>query len=368
MGDHHVGLTAQLRELEQRLLARAEELAVFFVYDRPERVAERPGLERVFFAQRCVSDTQLEQMVSAFRSVGAYVELFEGEQPFVEALASGRLQGLDRNIKVVYNGIEGGISPGGFQPGRKALLPAIADSYSVICSNSNAYACALGRHKFHYLTVLKSLGLNAPRTWHFRRNGGWAGDRKPEAGVKVIAKSTYESWSVGVAEESVFHYDASSDRRIEEIARRIGQPVTVQQFIKGTEVCAPVLAVPDPVVTPPVRATMTKAPDDGDAVMTIDDNLNEGGVSHEPLVAATDVIEQVQRDALTAFDILQLDAFARIDFRIDRDDRAWLFDVGVSPGVSTKSSAFKSVSSLGFSHPEFLRIVVAATLSGEDLI
>jgi len=364
----YVDLTAQLRKLEQRLLAAAGELAVFLVYDRPERIHERPGLERVFFAQRCVSDTQLEQMVDAFRSVGAYVELFEGEQPFVEALANGRLLGLDRSIKVAYNGIEGGIAPGGFRPGRKTLLPAITDSYGVVCSNSNAYGCAIGRHKFHYLTVLQSLGLNAPQTWHFRGNGGWAAGRKPEAGIKVIAKSTYESWSVGVTEDSVFHYDESSDQRIEEIAQRIGQPVTVQQFITGTEVCVPVLTVPDPVVTPPVRATMAKAPNDGDAVMTIDDNLSEGGVSHEPLAAATEVIEQMQRDALAAFDILQLDAFGRIDFRLDRDDRAWLFDVGVSPGVSTKSSAFKSMSSLGFSHPEFLRTVVAATLVSEDLI
>jgi D-alanine-D-alanine ligase len=366
VGDSGCDVEVRLRDLQNRLLARSDSLAVFLVYDRPERVLERPDLDRVFFAQRCVSDAQLEETIDAFRSVGAYVELFEGEQPFIAALASGRLDEIGRDIKVVYNGIEGGITVGGFQPGRKALLPAVADSYGLVCSNSNAYACAIGRHKFHYLTVLRSLGIATPATWHYRENIGWAGGQAPTAGVKVIVKSTYESWSVGVTEESIFVVDKSLNERVRKIAGQIGQPVTVQEFIPGAEVCIPVFCDPDPFVTPPVRAVMEKAPDDDDAVMTVDDNLRQGGVAHEPYIGSTDVHEQMRRDALAAFDILQLEAFARIDFRVDREGRTWLFDVGVSPGISRKSSAFRSVSMLGLDHAQFLRVVLATTLSTQN--
>lgn len=368
MSDRDAGAGIRLLDLDRRLIEKAPSLAVFLVYDRPNRIEERPDLERVFFAQRCVSDIQLEQMIGAFRSVGAYVELFEGERPFIEALVSGRPQSLDRDLRVVYNGIEGGIAPGGFQPGRKSLLPAVADSYGIVCSNSNAYACALGRHKFHYFTVLRALGLNTPPTWHYREGSGWAAGRRPKAGTKVIAKSTYESWSVGVTEDSIFAFDNSSEQRILEIACRIGQPVTVQEFIAGTEVCVPVLMVPNPLVTPPVRAIMSKAPDDCEAVMTIGDNLRDGGVSYEPFSAGDGVMEEIRHDALAAFDILQLGAFGRIDFRVDGDERAWLIDVGVSPGVSRQSSAFKSMQALGLDHPQFLRVVLAATLATRGLL
>ena len=54
--------------------------------------------------------------------------------------------------------------------------------------------------------------------------------------MKVIAKSTYENWSVGVTDASIFHVDDSCDARVATIAEAIGQPVTVQQFISGTEV------------------------------------------------------------------------------------------------------------------------------------
>jgi D-alanine-D-alanine ligase len=365
--DQEASLRGHLRQMDERLVEVAPSLAVFLVYDRPGRVTDRPGLERVFFAQRCVSDAQLEQTVSAFRSVGAYVELFDGEQPFIEALASGRLQDLDRDVKVVYNGIEGGIASDGFQAGRKSLLPAVADSYGIICANSNAYACAIGRHKFHYLTLLQALGLHTPTAWHYRENYGWAAGRKPPPGTKVIAKSTYESWSVGVTEESIFVVDDSSEDRVAGIAREIGQPVTVQEFIVGTEVCVPILANPDPFVTPPVQAIMSKAPGDPEAVMTIEDNLTTGGVSHQPFFSGEEVMAQIRDEALAAFDLLQLGAFARIDFRVGSDERAWLIDVGVSPGVGLKSSAFKSISTLDFSHEQFLRIVLTATLASHRL-
>jgi len=353
----------RLPALEQALVERARDLALFLVYDRPGRASERPGLERTFFAQRCVSDEQLTQTIEAFREVGAYVELFEGERPLLEALADGRLQRLPRTLKLIYNGIEGGIAVDGFAPGRKALIPSVADSYGVGCANSNAYACALGRHKFHYFTVLRALGLRTPRVWHYRSSGEWAGGLMPPAGTRVIAKSTYESWSVGVTEDSIFVVDETLEERVGRIAEAIGQAVTVQEFVPGTEVCVPVLACPDPIVTPPVEAVLAKAPGDADAVMTIDDNLLHLGVTYRLFDTAPSVLEELTAMSVAAFSVLELEAFARIDFRVDRSGRPWIIDIGVSPGLSRGSSSFHSLSLVGFDHASFLRVVIAATLA-----
>jgi D-alanine-D-alanine ligase len=300
--------------------------------------------------------------VDALRSVGAYVELFAGELPLLEALASGRLHGINRRIKLVYNGIEGGIGVGAFQPGRKALLPAIADAYGMLCSNSNAYACAVGRHKFHYYTLLQALGLPIPDVWHYAIEQGWAGGLAPRPGQTVIAKSTFESWSVGVKEDSVFVVDEGTEDKVRTIAEEIGQPATVQIFMPGAEVCVPVYATPHLLVTPPVEAVLAKAPHDPLAIMTIDDNLSAQGVDHQRFSAAGDVIRELEDLAARVFVALELTAFARIDFRVDSEDRCWVIDVGVSPGVSRESSAFHSASLLGLDHPSFLRAVIGATL------
>jgi D-alanine-D-alanine ligase len=358
----------QLSSLERALTARGSDLALFLVYDRPSRAQERAGLARTYFAQRCVSDVQLEQIIGAFRDVGSYVELFAGEQPLIEALTTGRLQSLPHGLKVVYNGIEGGISSDGFAPGRKALIPSVADSYGLVCANSNAYACALGRHKFHYFTVLRALGVATPRVWHFRPEHGWAGGKSPHRDAKVIVKSTYESWSVGVTENSIFVVDGTCEERVASIAAGIGQSVTVQEFVTGPEVCVPVLAAPSHIVTPPVEAVLAKAPGDTSAVMTIDDNLAHGGVTYRRFVCAADVATQLRDTALAAFGVLELESFARIDLRVDPDGRPWVIDIGVSPGLSTESSAYSSFAELGFDHSAFLRAVVAATLGSRGLL
>lgn len=357
----------RLRSLESALCQRGSDLALYLVFERPTRVAERPALARTFFAERCVSDAQLDQMVDAVRSIGGYVELFDGEHPFLKALTEGRLERLGRPLQVVYNGIGWGITAGGFQPGRKALIPAIADSYGLICANSDAYTCAFALHRFHSFVVLRALGIAAPPVWHFRPGVGWMGEAPP-IGTKVIVKSTYEAWSVGVTDDSVFTVDDSCEARASAIADEIGQPVTAQQFVSGREVCVTVLACPEPITPPPVEQILAKAPGDRDAVMTMRDNLTHGGYSYLPFSGPAGVLSQMRSTALEVFGDLQLQAFGRMDFRIDEDDRPWLTDVAISPGLSQSSSAFASLGAWGFDHPAFLRAVIAATLGTRGVL
>jgi D-alanine-D-alanine ligase len=360
-GKLEAGSRRRLRDLERELRGQAGELALFLIYDRPSQVLERPALARTFFAQRCVSDDQLERMIEAFRSLSAYVEVFEGDQPFIAALADGRLHRLRRRVLVAYNGIGSGICPGGFIAGRKALIPLIADSYGVICANSDAYACAVARHKFHCFTILRALGVRTPRTWHYRSPAGWVGG-SPSAGTKVIVKSTFEAWSVGVSEESVFQIDESADQRTRAIAAAIGQPVTVQEFIAGAEVYVPVLSCPELIVAPPMQAVLDRAPGDTEAVMTFEDNMREGSVSYRPFEGPAEVVARLRSEATRVFDALQLQGFARVDFRVDQDGIPWVFDIAVSPGLEYGGASHRSLAQYGFDHASFMRLVVASTL------
>lgn len=359
--------TDRLRALEVALRQRGADVALAVVFERPTQVDVRPGLAKTFFAQRCISDLQIDQMVSAMRSIGAYVEVFEDELAFLATLVEGRFQALGRSLQVVYNGIGFGITTGGFQPGRMALIPAVADSYGIVSAHSDAYTCAFALHRYHSFLVLRALGVAAPPVWHYRLDTGWMGGPPPR-GTKVIAKSTYEAWSVGVTEDSVFMVDAACDRRVATIAEAIGQPVTVQEFVSGREVCVPIFALPERIVPPIVEQILSKAPGDLDAVMTIDDNLTRGAVDYEPFDGPPALVDEIERTSLRVFDIIQAQAVGRMDFRIDAAGRPWLTDAAITPGWSTGSAVFASLVELGFDHPECIRIVVGATLAARGLL
>lgn len=362
--------TAQdkLRDLHRRIVDFASQLAVFLVYDRPSRVEDRPALVQTHFAHRCVAESQLNAMIESLRDIGVYVELLDGDLDFIRAVSAGRLQAIPRSHKLVYNGVEGGIGVGGFEPGRKALVPAVADAFGLVASNSNAYACAVGRHKFHYFTLLNAQGIRVPAAWHFRLDSGWQGGARPTPGTTVIVKSTYESWSVGVSETSVFVYDSQRDDQVRGVAASIGQDVCVQEFVAGPEVCVPVYAIPERFTTAPVQAILTKAPRDPHAVMTFEDTSGADALRHDPYPADAPGHEEMLTAAVRSFDALQLGAFARIDFRVDASGLPWVIDVGVSPGVGPKSSAFRSACAEGLSYEEFIRVAMAATLADRGLL
>lgn len=357
-----------MRRLEEAVREIANDLAIILVFDRPERVDDRPGLASTYFAERCASIDELNSIASALREVGVYVELYSDERSFVAALADGRHQISGRSVSMVYNGVEGGVSEGGFLPGRKALIPTLCDAYDVLCSNSNPLACALGRHKFHYFTALSAAGLPVPQTWHYRLGTGWAGNRMPTVGTQVIVKSTYESWSVGVTEDSKFVCGADTEDRVSHIAEQIGQAVTVQEFVAGPEVEVTVFAVPERLTAPPALSVLTKAPDDFEAIVTLDDNLRGGALTYAPFVGPSDLLASLDQLAIEAFEALDLGVFARIDFRVDSEGQPWITDVGVSPALGLNSSSWESARQVGLKHGEFVRAVFGATLASAGVV
>jgi D-alanine-D-alanine ligase len=346
---------------------RGRDLALFLVYDRASRVDERPGLALTYFAERCETDDQLEVIITSFREIGAYVELFEGERPFALALASGRIGALSQPLKMAYNGIGWGIGPNGFKAGRKAIVPLLADSFGILCANADPYACVLTRHKFHCFTILQRLGVRTPRCWMFQIDSGWSGG-SPPAGTRVIVKSTYEAWSVGVTNESVFTVAKDVDKRVAAVANSIGQDVTVQEFIEGREVYVPVLTMPQLTPLPPVESILRRAPHDTQAVVTINDNLTQDAVQYELYQANPPLVELLQERATDIAAKLGLTGLSRIDFRLDSAGEPWVFDIGISPGLERGGSSYASFGSMGFSYPGFLRAIVAGNLVTDEAV
>lgn len=358
-----------LDDLLVRFRARSNDVAIFLVYDRPERALVRPDLDRTYFVERCLSDQQIDAIVSSLRTEGCYVELFPSEVAFAKALAAGRLQESAKPVHLAYNGTEGGVGGmTGFGPGRKAMVPALCDAFGVACANSSAYTCAIGRHKYHYTQVLRAHGLPVPEMWHYEHARGWVLGMQPPNGSKVIAKSTFESWSVGVTENSVFVVDKTLNDRVREIAECIGQSVCVQIFQPGAELCAPVMTFPQQIAPPIVGTLLKRQPNDPEAVMTIDDNLTEGGVYHFRYEASYDTCRQAAELAAKCCRALGISGLGRVDMRLQEDGKIHAFDVGVSPGITAKGSSAAAFKSLGYSYDEFVCIVFAASLAQHGFI
>jgi D-alanine-D-alanine ligase len=179
----------------------------------------------------------------------------------------------------------------------------------------------------------------------------------------VIVKSTYEAWSVGVTDASVFIVGDDLDDRVAAISESIGQSVTVQRFVAGREVCVPIVSCPVPEVAPPVEQVLAKAPRDAEAFFTIGDNLDAAAVSYVPFSCDEDTWEQMRATSHSTFEHLQMRGVGRMDFRVDATGMPWLTDVAISPSWDRASSIFASLSQLGLDYDAFLRVLLASAIS-----
>lgn len=90
-----------------------------------------------------------------------------------------------------------------------------------------------------------------PAWWYFGK-GRWLGNAKPPNDTHVLAKSTYESASIGISESSSLLVNERLETALDRISEALHQPVVVQAFIVGKEAETAVITSEFPVALAPV--------------------------------------------------------------------------------------------------------------------
>ena len=187
------------------------------------------------------SSDEIEQILGSLRHFGLYVRPFFSEMEFIRVVDTSDHLIHDRSHLLVYNTAHSGTGPG-----RKALIPSFCALHGIPITGADAYVVSLARHKFHVARLLTGFGLKTPNSWFYTLEYGWLGGNQPPNGLKVILKPTYESASIGIANNSVLIVDENLKSTVETTAREFRQPITVQSFVAGWEVEVPVIHLDRP--------------------------------------------------------------------------------------------------------------------------
>ena len=280
---------------------------------------------------------------------------------FLQAVADREAR-KDGRHEIVFTTAEGGSGSG-----RRALIPAVCNLLKLPVLNSGAHACSLARHKFHANAVLKQVGVRVPEAWQFK-DGNWVGAHAPPRGSRVIVKPTYESMSIGIGDDSVLIVDTDFAGFVRERHRNFGQPVLVQEFVSGDEVGVPLVRLDTTYALPPIAFLRANGERYDTRPKTFDDENLRHDVSHTPYEPPYAQRKALQEAAVLAFDALEMSGVGRIDFRIDADGRAWVFDTSESPPPLGGTSYAMAMDRVGFSLPEMLAVWLGACLLNAGLI
>lgn len=341
---------ARLRTLTDGVLEMADDITVVVVLNRKEAIPDDPD-DR---ATEYLSDHEANELITGFRDAGFRTRYYEGERAFVTAVLDqgGAIAATARSM--VYN-----LAQSGTGPGRKSMIPSFCALNDIPTCNSNAYAVSLVRHKLHVHALLRRFGLPTPDTWSFAEHSGWLMGETPPGGETLIAKAAYEAASVGLDQDSVGVLSAAYERILASKSMSLGQPMVVQRLIAGREFETPVVEIDGRFrALGPVGITLDGDDRLGDRILAYDSVAHDGyGFAPEGVEAPLG--ERLRSAAAKACEVLGVNGFARVDFRVSDDGDARVIDVATSPHVVHHSSYWAIFEHAGWSHPEMLACMIA---------
>ncbi len=189
----------------------------------------------------------------------------------------------------------------------------------------------------------------------------------------VIVKPAREDASLGIGPASVVTQMSALERQIDEVRQRYGEAL-VEQFIAGREFNVGLLALPELQALPLAEIEFGEQTSQPWKLVTYDakwtpDSPDYGGTPVRcPADAAPELAAELARVSLAAFRLTGCRDYARVDLRVDEQDRVFILEINANPDISPGAGLARALRVGGLSYEEFVeRLVQTAARRGRRL-
>ncbi len=271
-------------------------------------------------------------------------DIYPARRDFARVLAGYQDHGID----IVFNGLHGGV-------GEDGTVQAVLDYLGIPYTGSGAEASALAMDKHRAKHLAASVGVPVPQGISIGQSALAAGTLeqtvRETVGVPCVVKPNSQGSSVGLT--VVASFEQLDEAAAEAFA--LDDTVIIERYIEGREITQAFLAgVPDAPV-------LEIRPESG----LYDYYHKYQSGSSEYLVPAPipdDVAAAVQESARRTVHALGLSVYARIDFRLDNDNKHFLLEANTLPGMTSTSLVPKSLAHVGVDYNELVDRILRLSL------
>src|SRR2546423_9152335 len=304
----------------------AEKIGVLLVANVQGKTKPVDDYEGDSIITEFLKSTELDHLIEGFQNAGIYCEAVLDEDGFLRWLDEGKAA-FPRSYPLVYN-----LAQNGTGPARLSLIPGLCRLHRLNLIDSDAYAVSLARHKFHAATILKQFGLPVVRSWWLTDQGWWP--KAPPEGLRLIAKPTYESASIGIHEDSVFEMEVGTEERLAPRLATYRQPLTVQEFIRGFEIDVPVFGADEPRTTTAVGIELNGKRNLDDSFLMYNEVAHDQYTFYDFADENLSAANKAMLVARKAFRGLGLAGVGRVDFRVRPDGSPIIIEVACKPHLT----------------------------------
>jgi len=183
--------------------------------------------------------------------------------------------------------------------------------------------------------------------------------------LPLIVKSLNEDGSYGISQASVVDTDAKLVERVGFIHERIGTPAIAEQYIDGREIYVGVLGN-DRLRVLPVWELEFGNMAQGDWPIATEkakhdpDYQERRGILHGPAKnLGPEVVARIQRSAKRIYRTLELDGYARIDFRLAADGTPYFLEANPNPEIAESQEFAAAARHDGIKYLDLLHRILA---------
>ncbi len=193
--------------------------------------------------------------------------------------------------------------------------------------------------------------------------------RKPKSlSFPLFVKSANEDASVGISQASVVHDADKLEERVQFIHDRVGSSAIAEEFIEGRDIYVPVLGNQRLRVLTPQELVFARKDEEASNIAT---EKAKHDVKYQKKwgidIKAAD-LDPATRDRLIKttkriFRALQLEGYARVDYRLDNEGRAYFLEANANPDLARYEELANAAESSGLSYLQLIQMVLRLGLS-----
>ena len=184
----------------------------------------------------------------------------------------------------------------------------------------------------------------------------------------LIVKSLIEHSSYGIAQASKVEDDERLAERVAFVHESIGTDAIAERFIEGREIYVGVLGNDRLVALPPLELVFENMPANAALIATakVKHDLGYQAKRGIALKAAegleSEVRERITRLAKRIYKTLELDGYARIDFRLSASNVPYFLDANPNPDISDGEELASAAALVGMNYGDLISRILSLAM------
>jgi D-alanine-D-alanine ligase len=179
----------------------------------------------------------------------------------------------------------------------------------------------------------------------------------------LIVKGLNQEASEGISQASIVESEEKLAERVRFIHERHVADAIVEQFIEGREIYVSLFGRKRLTVLPVWELTFDKIPEGAIPIATekVKHDVafqEKWGIHQKKAELAPELERQFERVSKRAYRILELDGYARIDYRLSPDGHLYFIEANPNPEIAKEDEFASAADAKGIAYPDLLQQLV----------